>query len=374
MLNQALGVMVLLTCLKSISQNTIHLKSRNQLLLLLSLFITVAILSCKDEKVFPKIVVPKPPVTPPSTDGIMIFKSGFAGPISITMRSSGQHYDIRGNDGLAKSDWLTDLEQNMYIGSGQFFMEQGDESLRSANIVADPVDATNKVLRMRITDQHILLASGERKCRVQYELNNNNLPPTGGYMKEYYQKCRLYFSSDFKVLEDVVGDDIGWIVMQEYWNDPQYNAPNRDYRQQARTGVEIIKKNGKLHFGAKGRDPEMENPAPTNNSWEVYNNDFAIPLGKWMTEEIYVKEGGSAGTANPGRFYMSITVDNVKTVICDKIGMTTSEAPGYVPDGQTSWSPMKIYTVGKVGNTFHNNNKIMDVYWDDLEIWMNKRP
>lgn len=32
-------------------------------------------------------------------------------------------------------------------------MEQGDESLRSANIVSDPVDATNKVLRMRITNQ-----------------------------------------------------------------------------------------------------------------------------------------------------------------------------------------------------------------------------
>lgn len=193
-------------------------------------------------------------------------------------------------------------------------------------------------------------------------------------MKEYYQKCRLYFSPDFKVLEDVVDDDIGWIVMQEYWNDHQYNAPNRDYRQQARTGVEVVKRNGKLRYGAKGRDPEMENPSSTNNSWEVTNENFVIPLGKWMTQEIYVKEGGSVGTANPGRFYMSITVDNVKTVIVDKIGMTTSEAAGYVPDGQSSWSPMKIYTVGKVGETFYNKGKVMDVYWDDLEIWMNKRP
>lgn len=309
----------------------------------------------------------------------LIFKAGFEGTTRLEERTSGQHMNIRGYDDLSTpSDWYKNLEADPYIGGGQFYLEQGDTTQRSIAIVADPVNQSNKVLRMRITDQHILLASGERKTRIQYELNNKLIAPAGGYMKEYYQKCRLYFSPDFSVLENSGTDDIGWFVMQEYWNDPLWDAPQTNGtlkpRRQARTGIEIYRKNGKLYFGAKGRDPEMEVPRMENNSWEVINTNFPIPLGKWMTQEIYIKEGGSAGTANPGGFYMAITLDGLKTTIVSKVGMTTSEEPGYIPDGQSSWSPMKVYTEGKVGTWFKNKNKKMDVYWDDLEIWMNKRP
>lgn len=305
----------------------------------------------------------------------MIFKNGFEGNTAIKVRSNIQFADIRGNESVSKSDWLVDLENNVNIGGGQFYFEQGTSDLRSAEIVPDLINPANKVLRMRIKNQHILIPkTGERKCRIQYEMNNHNMPPAGGYMKEYYQKCQLFFSKDFEVLEKYPGNDIGWIIMQEFWNDPQFNAPDRDHRSEARVGIEIVKKNGKLHFGAMGRDPIMEVPNASNNSWEEFNYNFDIPFGKWMTQEIYIKEGGSAGTSNPGRFYMSITINNIKTVIVDKIGMTTSESVGYVPDGQTSFSPLKMYTVGKVGKTFYDNNKNMDVYWDNLEIWMNRKP
>jgi hypothetical protein len=128
-----------------------------------------------------------------------------------------------------------------------------------------------------------------------------------------------------------------------------------------------------------GRDPVNEYPRDTdpdkNNSWKVENTNFQIPLGKWMTQEIYVKEGGSAGnTKGEGRFYMAITVDGVKTVIFDKVGVTASEEPGAVWDGQTSWMPMKLYTEGKVADWFKAANKPMDMYWDDLEIWLNRTP
>ena len=336
--------------------------------------------ACAPVGVATQVTPASPPAASASPRPQLVFKNGFEGSTRIEPRAgSSQHYELLGNDGTPGSDWKRDLEQaTPYFGLGVLFMEAGTEAQRNAQIVADPLNAANKVMRFRITEKHIVLRSGEVKARIQHELNNKNPPPPGGFIKEYYQKARLYFSPDWVVLEEAPTDDIGWIVMQEYWNDPQWDQPNGDgtfkKRHQARTGIEVVKRKGRLRFGAKGRDPEMEVPRPGNNSWEVYNEDFAIPLGKWMTQEIYVKEGGSAGTANPGRFYMAITVDGVKTVIVDKTGMTTSEEPGAVPDGQTAFTTMKIYTEGRVLDWFQRRGKVMDVLWDDIQIWLNRRP
>lgn len=323
----------------------------------------------------------------------LVFKNGFEGdtrivPSNVSKQGDNpQKENLVGSDQTsAPDDWEKDLAHGTSYFSGTVInYEQGDFSQRRAEIVPDPVYPAggNKVLRMRIADQHIALTRGgkvaERKARIQLELYNRNPPPPEGYPKEYYQSCRLYFSPSFKVLQDLPPDErTGWFVMQEFWNDPSWprlRPDGTEYPQSgARTGIELIRIGRKLHFGAKGRDPVMEVPAPGNNSWNVIHTDFAIPLGKWMKQEIYVKEGGSAGTANPGRFYMSITVDGKKIVIVDHIGATTSEAPGYVPDGQTSWNPFKIYMEGRVAQWLKAKNQPMDVCWDDLEIWQNRRP
>ncbi len=309
----------------------------------------------------------------PGKKAELLFRTGFEGTTRIEMRASTSHYNLLGRDpSVRPSDWEKDLSDHPYLGSAQLFLESGTEDQRVAEIVADPADPTgkNRVIRFRITDQHIFLPSGEVKTRIQLEIHNKKPPPRDGYITEYYQKVRLYFSPNFSVLEKARTDDIGWFVLQEFWNDPQWNAPNRDYRQQARTGVEVFKSGRNLHFGAKGRDPVMEVPAPGNNSWHVENTRFAIPLGKWMTQEIYIKEGDS----KTGRFYMAVTVDGKKTVLVDQTGITTSEEPGYEPDGQTSWSPIKVYTEGRVLDPFKEKDLPMDVYWDDMEIWMNRLP
>jgi hypothetical protein len=130
--------------------------------------------------------------------------------------------------------------------------------------------------------------------------------------------------------------------------------------------VEIEKINGKLYMGVKAKYPIMQYPP----EYAVFPTKFPIPLGKWITQEIYIKEGNN----QTGRFYLALTVDGVKYVIVDQPMMTMSLAPGYVPDGQTAWNPIKIYTEGKVLDWFKAQNKTMDIYWDDLEIWLNKRP
>jgi hypothetical protein len=305
----------------------------------------------------------------------LVFKNGFEGTTRVENRTA-EHDLIKGYDNLTSpSDWEKDLVANPYFGSGQIYYQTGDYSQRQALVVADPDPAggTNKVMRFRITNQHILMPNGERKARIQYNLQNQKLPPAGGYIKQYYQKCRMRLSEDFKVLEDAP-DAIGWIILQEFWNDPQDAVPGAtQVPKQTRVDFGIHRNRNavgeKLRFGASFRDPINVYPA----TWELpkLDSDFEIPLGKWMTQEIYVKEGDE----NTGRIYMAITVDGKKTVIVDKITRTVSKPTAtYTPDGQTSWNPIKIYTEGKVAKRFFDNNKIMDVYWDDLEIWFNRTP
>lgn len=320
----------------------------------------------------------------------MVFKNGFEGTTRIRNSPNGVHYDLLGNDGpsVRLSDWQADLERGTpYFPEATLLnAEQGTEAQRNVAIVGDPspeaANPGNKVLRMRFVEKHIYLPEEGHKFRLQHEVANRNAPPPGGFIKEYYQKVKVYFSPSFAILEAAPTDDIGWLVLQEYWNDPAWDQPNGDgtfkKRHEARTGIEIIKENGALIFGAKGRDPVMEVPRPDNNSWVEFNHTFRIPFGKWITQEIYIKEGGTA----TGRFYMAVTVDGQKTVIVDKTGMTTSEQPGAVPDGMTAWSPMKVYGDGKMLDFFQYHKdaggmpdpQTMEVYWDDLEIWLNRTP
>lgn len=323
----------------------------------------------------PPVVVPPIVVPPVVAPAVMIFKNGFEGTTTIDWKPSSpiQHKLIRGNEGVAKSDWYEDLEQNPYIGFGQFYMETGTPAQRDATIVADPDPAhpTNKVLRFRITEKHILISgTGEEKARIQYELKNNKVAPKGGYLTEWYQKCRMYLSPSFQVLLDAPTDKIGWFVLQEFRNDPSWDAPlaggSFKPRSEQRNEVEIEKINGQLYMGAKAKYPIMQNPP----EFAVFPTAFPLPLGKWITQEIYMKEGNN----QTGRFYLALTVDGVKHVIIDQPMMTMSLATGYVPDGFTSPGPLKVYTEGKVLDWFKAKNLPMDVYWDDLEIWFNKRP
>ncbi|MDA3866675.1 MAG: carbohydrate binding domain-containing protein [Salinivirgaceae bacterium] len=179
----------------------------------------------------------------------------------------------------------------------------------------------------------------------------------------------MYLSPSFQVF-DAPTDDIGWFVLQEYRNDLSWDAPlaggGYTPRSEQRNEVEIKKINGQLYMGVVAKYPIMQYPP----EWDVFPTDFPLPFGKWITQEIYIKEGDN----QTGRFYLALTVDGIKHVIVDQAMMTASPATGYTPDGLTSWGPMKVYTEGRVIDWFKNQGKTMDVYWDDLEIWFNAQP
>lgn len=340
--------------------------------------------SCKKSEEINTTPVEQPkPKTTDLTGGELVFQNGFQGTTRI-VSTPGREWrdDIEGNDGanVLKSDWVNDLRNgSQHFNFLYFNYEQGTKAQRSAEIVADPADPTsnNKVLRFRISEPNVYLRDGagnvtEIKGRVQAELHNNRTAPAGGYMKEYYQKVRMYLTPDFSALvNSVYPEKFGWLSLMEFRNNPSWdNVKGHEFRISVRVIKNTPQKYGdKLRFSVDAQTLESSGwKQPAN--WEVKNSTFEIPFGKWMTIELYMKEGD----ANNGRFVMTATVDNAKTVIVDKTGLMQDDDPGYVPDGFNDWSPMKLYCSKGVVDAFSTQGKTLDVYWDDLELWKDRRP
>lgn len=304
-----------------------------------------------------------------SAANTLAFKNRFQGTTSVITVSPTWKDDIIGNDGSSyPSDWTQYLETvNPYFSDVMINYEQGNSAQRKAEIIADPTPnapAGNKVLRFKIVEPHIVIdGTGEIKGRIQIELNNKKAMPAGGYVKEYRQKVRLYLHPDFQYLvNSSFPSGPEWLNLFEFWNDPTWQAGENE----ARIGVNLNKNTpglsgDKLRFQVNN---EMMKPTRTN-LWSVKNTTYEVPLGKWMTIEIYIKEGD----ANTGKFQLFCTVDGVRTTVIDKTGVT--KHPNHSGDGMTAWNPMKLYCAGNVVNRFKNNGAAMQVYWDDLEIYTN---
>lgn len=302
-----------------------------------------------------------------SAANTLVFRNRFQGTNQVVQISPTWKDDLTGNDGLADpSDWTQHLEvSNPYFSEVFINYEQGTSTQRKAEIIADPTagaPAGNKVLKYRISESHITLSDGERKGRIQVELNNKKAMPAGGYLREYRQKVRMYLHPDFNVLvNSTFPSGPEWVNILEFWNDPTWQAGTYD----ARLGIYLTKTSATsgspLRFLLSN---ETMLPTRYDNYPPITNTSFAIPLGKWMTIELYIKEGD----ASTGKVEMRCTVDGVTTTIFNKVGITKHPNQP-VADGMTSFSPMKLYVGGKTADRFSSVGKSMVIYWDDLEIY-----
>ncbi len=86
--------------------------------------------------------------------------------------------------------------------------------------------------------------------------------------------------------------------------------------------------------------------------------------------EIYYKEGD----AQTGRVYLAITPDGKpRQVVFDVTGWTYCPTSP-TPDGITDWNPLKLYTSKEVVRFVKGQEKTLQIYWDDFELWKNRRP
>jgi len=293
----------------------------------------------------------------PSPD-TLIFQSGFGNTCKVITIGGGDN-DITGKD-LAlstKNDWVTDLENTTDGGMFNLQFSGGDTTRRYVKIVNDPKNGSNKVLNFWLHDYWT--TDGQEKGRIQ-----GNIYGIRKGIRELYQSIRVYIHKDFSQLQ-TYPHKIDWLTISEFWN-------NQWWSRNDSTGFRITMGIGKptpatsqLNFILNAGDKNM------HEIWNADNTNIKVPIDQWFTMEYYLKEGDNT----TGRFYMAITPDNtgVKQVVFDVTNYTRSPYDLH-PDGVTEYNPMKLYTSKDIISYMKANSKTLQIYWDDIKIWKNKRP
>ena len=286
------------------------------------------------------------------SDMELIFQSGFEGNTKIVSR--GVDDDIVGSDpNLPKSDW--DALKRDIMSIVYFNYTGGDASKRYARIVDDPTNPKNKILHFWLND-YWLASENQEKARVQLEFHGIK----GGF-KELYQSVRVYLPEDFNTVKEYP-KALGWLTIAEFWNNEWWSAGEEHG---LRMSMGIGKDAGTVEhlFITLG----SEN-AGFKEVWNATNPTVKVPVCKWFTLEYYIKEGN----ADNGRFYLAITPDGEeKQVICDVHNFTHNTSDTN-PDGITAYNPIKLYTSKELVSFMKSKGKTLQIYWDDLKLWVPK--
>jgi hypothetical protein len=99
--------------------------------------------------------------------------------------------------------------------------------------------------------------------------------------------------------------------------------------------------------------------------WKVYNKDFRLDFGKWMELQIGVR----CGKGTKGRAYLAVKKQNGawEKVLDVRNDTYNTNSPTLVPFD--NWNPMKMYTSNAVVDFVRSEGGVMQMYWDDIEIY-----
>lgn len=299
------------------------------------------------------------PTTYDTTDRL-VFNSGYeSGSVG---NSNSDITDITGIDSSmdSLSNWESELEGASNFGNFKIYYEDGTVSDRYAKIIEEPGNTTNKVLHYWLDKAAISNGLGHKKGRIQASCSDN----VG--LKEFYIKQRLFIHPDLEVLKNYPRQ-ITWLTLQEFWNNAVYTDENYIFRITLNIR-KTTKENGNLYFGAHGQTQKKKKK--WINVWEEIGTDFPIPFGEWITIETYIKQGD----ASTGRFKFVVTTqDNVVHTLIDVTDFTYHPNDP-CPNGFSDFNPMKVYTDDNLIEYMQENNKTVQLYWDDLEMWKNHQP
>jgi len=278
----------------------------------------------------------------------LIFHSGFEP--NTTEVTTG--VDIIGIDNSVNppNDWVNDLESHPNIGNFSIFYEGGDDTMRFAKIVQDPTDPTNRILHYWLKHPNV---SGT-KGRIQSDIYGND------NLTEMSQKVRIYLPNDWNIIKNAVGGTVEWMVIMTLWNNAGWTTEGNPFK----ISLGIHKReplSGDLNFNLTGDIKTTY----WQHIWEESDTTFSIPVDQWITIETYFKEGD----ASNGRFVLAVTPDGgTKQIIFDVTNFTHHPSDSS-PDGMKHYNPMKLYTSDIVIDYVRNNGGVLQLYWDDFEIW-----
>ena len=285
----------------------------------------------------------------------LVFQSGFEGSTQVV--PWGNNDDIIGFDNnIPKSNW-DELKKDGGIHLLFFNYTGGDSTQRYARIIPEPGNPNNKVLLFQINDYWVA-SENQEKARVQIEFHKI----TPGY-KEFYQSIRVLLPEDFNALKKYPRR-IGWLTISEFWNN-EWWVETEKYGFRITLGIgKPTTEESELNFILNAEDGGFK------EVWRGNNTNVKVPIGKWFTMDYYIKEGNQ----ETGRFYMTITPEGGEKQVVFDIHNFTHNTKDPAPDGITGYNPMKLYTSSAIVTYMKEHGKSLQIYWDDLKLWKNKRP
>lgn len=298
----------------------------------------------------------------------LIFQSGFEedcrvvpnrGDASSILTPGFETDKMIGIDGtlLEKNDWNKDMNKNP--NGGEFLLEYtgGDETQRYTRVIPEPGNPSNKVLLFWLNDSW-QASENQVKARVQANIYGIRNP-----YKEFYQSVRVFLHEDFNALKKYP-NKINWLTLSEFWNN-EWWIEGEKYG--FRIGIGIGKPTAdesELNFLLNAEN------AGQKEVWRGNNTDFKVPIGKWFTMDYYFKEGNQ----DTGRFYLAITPEGESKQVVFDIHNYTHNTSDPSPNGLSGYNPMKLYTSKEIVSFMKEQDKTLQIYWDDFWLWKNKRP
>ena len=300
--------------------------------------------------VFPYLIVAQSGM---NTNLPLLFQSGFEGSTrNVNNKLTGKDESLK-----EKNDWDTDI--NRFSSSFSINFTSGTDEQRFTEIIADPVNANNRVLHFQLNEGW--LNGRSRLSRAQFDLYGIR---TG--LKEFYQTIRIYLPEEMKVVKKYP-QPIHWLSILEIWN-------NITWSQSVPYGFRVTLGLGKpsaeesdLIFILDAEDCEIfeDGRQRYTKVWVDKNHDIKVPIGEWFTMHYYFKEGN----AEHGRFIVIMeTEKHGKQTVYD-ITNFTHNTKDPAPDGVTEFNPLKWYTSMDLANFVKEQGQSLQIYWDDFKLY-----
>lgn len=291
----------------------------------------------------------------------LIINSGFEGSVMGVPEEA--HRDIIGIDETfsTPNDW-DGLDRHANIGDFTLQYEGGEVSERKAVIIDDPDDPNNRVLHFWLHEPNVSDDDGNKfKGRVQANIYNNQ------GIRELTHRVKMKYHSDFSILKEAPAT-IHWLTVFEYWNNAPWTGEDHRFRITVETQKLETHSGAPLHFGIHAQTFDEENNK--TEIWAFENRDFDIPIDQWLTVEIYYKEGDT----DNGRFVMTVTTEGGMQQTIFNITHATHHPDDPSPDGLGHLNPMKLYTSDDLINWVNDQDRTLQIYWDDFSLWLNRPP
>jgi hypothetical protein len=254
------------------------------------------------------------------------------------------------------------LDAHPHIQAFRLSYVCGDASIRKAQIVDDPTGAINPVTGRMNRVLHFWLKD---TCHDGAETRVSTGIKPNHQLTEVFSRVRMYVHPDIERLRrhssGVSNSELHWLQIHEFWA-----RHDSEGAQSFRVNVDLVRtrETGTFYWGAEGSQN-----GPRVVYWERTNTSVPVPFGEWVTTEMYYK----MGDRNTGRFMFAIQrAGQPKQTLFDVTDWTYH--PDRAPEGLHTWNPHKLYTDPRNVDFVRNDGGIMQIFWDDWEVWTTRPP